>query len=226
MTSTRTHPPGGPGRDRFSRRARSAHRHVVLGHDAARRTRKSGGGVEILPSRRRAPAPASPGERRLYRRSGLVLQGRAFITQHHPVPDVDGTALGWRYVGMSQIRSLCVPGSVTEREEWIRDGDLRRAADISLDLEMDHRLKAHIERLESPVVVDVWLQPWLCELSNATRVWLGSDFESRVLKASVSRLRSGLDPSPSISTQNRRSSGRVVGRTPRPRATGHRESRR
>ena len=108
------------------------------------------------------------------------------------------TALGWRYIGMSQIRSLCVPGSATEREEWVEGGDVRRAANISLDLEMDHRLKDHIDRLEIPVVVDAWLQPWLCELSNATRVWLGSDFDSRVLKARVSRLRSGLGPSPSI----------------------------
>jgi cytidylate kinase len=107
--------------------------------------------------------------------------------------------LGWRYVAMSEIRRASILGSSTAREEWVPGGDELRANDVALDLEIDRRIKEHIERIEVPAIVDAWLQPWLCELSGATRVWLDSDFSSRVAKAQVSRLRSGLGSSPSIS---------------------------
>lgn len=106
--------------------------------------------------------------------------------------------LGWRYIGMSEIRRSCIPDSSTTREEWLPHGDDLRANDATLDLEMDRRIKEHMEGIEVPVVIDAWLQPWLCELSGATRVWLESDFTSRVAKAQVSRLRSGLGSSPSM----------------------------
>lgn len=104
--------------------------------------------------------------------------------------------LGWEYLGMSEIRRSRIPASGTPHEEWHPRGDDLRAGDPRLDLDMDHRIKERIESAEAPLVVDAWLQPWLCELS-ATRVWLGSDFASRVLKAQVSRLRAGLPPTSS-----------------------------
>jgi|SRR3954464_9881359 cytidylate kinase len=106
--------------------------------------------------------------------------------------------LGWHYIGMSHIRRCWIPGSSTAREEWLPHGDELRAHDTTLDLEMDRRLKEHIEHIQAPAVVDAWLQPWLCELSGATRVWLESDFASRAAKAQVTRLRSGLGASSSM----------------------------
>jgi cytidylate kinase len=110
------------------------------------------------------------------------------------------TALGWRYVGMSEIRRSCVVGSSSSQEEWLPAGDRIRSANTALDREMDRRLAELIESSNEAVVVDAWLQPWLCESRSAVRVWLHSDFSSRVLKAQVSRLRSGLRPSPTIGT--------------------------
>ncbi|MFB9834534.1 cytidylate kinase family protein [Actinoallomurus acaciae] len=110
------------------------------------------------------------------------------------------TALGWRYVSMSRIRRSYVVGSSSSEEEWIPEGDRLRSANTALDHEMDRRLAELVESSDEPVVVDAWLQPWLCESKNAVRVWLHSDFSSRLLKAQVSRLRSGLRPSPVIRT--------------------------
>ncbi|MCO6003392.1 hypothetical protein NE236_00170 [Actinoallomurus purpureus] len=107
-------------------------------------------------------------------------------------------ALGWRYIGMSSIRKSCVVGSSSQRQEWLPGGDRLRSADTGLDLEMDRLLTQSIESLDEPVVVDAWLQPWLCPLSGAVRVWLHSDFDSRAAKAQVSRLRSGLAPSSTL----------------------------
>jgi cytidylate kinase len=124
--------------------------------------------------------------------SGFTAAGKTTHARHL------AASLGWRYVGMSEIRRSCVPDSSTEREEWHPTGDRRRAADESLDLDMDRRLAERIRSIDVPTVVDAWLQPWLSELSGVTRVWLESDFESRVLKAQVSRMRAGLAAMPSI----------------------------
>jgi cytidylate kinase len=51
-----------------------------------------------------------------------------------------------------------------------------------------------IEESVRPLVVDAWLQPWLCHRADAVRVWLGSDLPSRLLKAKVSFMRSGITP--------------------------------
>jgi cytidylate kinase len=106
--------------------------------------------------------------------------------------------LGWQYVGMSQIRRLRIPESSSAREEWLPRGDELRAANALLDLEMDRRLTEYIGRLDGSAVIDAWLQPWLCELPGAVRVWLASDFDSRAIKAQVSRFRLGMGPSESI----------------------------
>jgi cytidylate kinase len=103
--------------------------------------------------------------------------------------------LGWQYIGMSAIRRSCIPASSSPQEEWLPAGDRLRGVNTLLDREADHQMNERINITKTPIVVDAWLQPWLCELPGAVRVWLGSDFVSRAVKAQVSRLRSQLNPS-------------------------------
>lgn len=103
--------------------------------------------------------------------------------------------LGWGYLGMAQIRRSLLPPPAGIAAEWSPADDALRAADATLDLEMDRLLRQAIECRTGPLVVDAWLQPWLCDIPGAVRIWLGSSSRSRVLKAQVSRLRSGLPPS-------------------------------
>lgn len=43
-------------------------------------------------------------------------------------------------------------------------------------------------------IVDAWLQPWMYTASDAVRIWISSDLNSRCMKTQVSRLRLGLTP--------------------------------
>ncbi|WP_157518576.1 hypothetical protein [Herbidospora mongoliensis] len=104
--------------------------------------------------------------------------------------------LEWKYLGMSAIRRQILPESGSVAEEWLPEGDRLRAADTDVDREMDRLMGSAIATTDSPVVVDAWLQPWLCAHPGAVRVWLESSFPSRVAKAQVSRIRSGARASP------------------------------
>lgn len=103
--------------------------------------------------------------------------------------------LEWDYLGMSEIRRQLLPDSASAQSEWLPEGDRRRAADSDLDRAMDRLMGQAIATSDGPVVVDAWLQPWLCAHPGAVRVWLDSSFPSRVTKAQVSRLRAGAPPS-------------------------------
>ncbi len=54
-----------------------------------------------------------------------------------------------------------------------------------------------------PLVVDAWLQPWLCEDDSAIRVWIASSAESRIAKAKVTFMRARLPVPGNIDEQVR-----------------------
>ncbi|MEV7006702.1 hypothetical protein [Streptosporangium sp. NPDC051022] len=102
--------------------------------------------------------------------------------------------LGWSYLGMAEVRRAQLSGILPEKGEWSPEVDRLRNDHSALDLEADQIMRDRIHRHTSPLVVDAWLQPWLCDVEDATRVWLNSDLPSRVAKAQVSLLRSGREP--------------------------------
>jgi cytidylate kinase len=105
--------------------------------------------------------------------------------------------LGWAYLGLSGIRrELLGPGWATEPSgaEWEPAMDRLRGSDPGLDVTADRVMAQRIAAVRDPVVVDAWLQPWLSGRASAVRVWLGSDEQSRLRKASVTFLRRGMQP--------------------------------
>lgn len=110
-------------------------------------------------------------------------------------------ALGWNYIGISQLRKSQIPDLLSAATEWCPELDDLRVGDAEIDLEIDRKMKAIIEGTHTPLVVDAWLQPWLCDSTEACRIWLNSDFDSRIKKAQVSRLRAGLHQSPKIEAE-------------------------
>lgn len=107
-------------------------------------------------------------------------------------------ALRWDYLGMAEVRRFQLSDVLDEEAEWSPGVDRLRTERSTLDVEADQIMRSLIHQHTSPLVVDAWLQPWLCELAGATKIWLNSDLRSRVLKAQVSLLRSGRKPTKDI----------------------------
>jgi cytidylate kinase len=105
--------------------------------------------------------------------------------------------LGWAYLGLSGVRRD-LPGYDEAAEspgaEWEPAMDRRRSRDPGLDATADRAMTQRLATMRGPAVVDAWLQPWLSGRADAVRVWLGSDEQSRLRKASVSFLRRGMQP--------------------------------
>jgi cytidylate kinase len=96
--------------------------------------------------------------------------------------------LGWTYIGMSGfMRQLTRESSVNE---WAPAVDTIRAADPSIDRRADLLMSEFVVKNEQ-IVVDAWLQPWLCKCDSTIRIWLESDHPSRLLKCAVSYCRIG-----------------------------------
>jgi hypothetical protein len=70
--------------------------------------------------------------------------------------------------------------------------DAERSRSFSSDRILDSMITNYIAQHDKALVVDAWLQPWLCNSRHALRLWLESDFDSRVKKATVTYLRSRL----------------------------------
>jgi cytidylate kinase len=102
--------------------------------------------------------------------------------------------LGWDYIGMSALRRAGFPRSVLGEHEWLPAVDAFRSASPESDKGLDRLMGREILASTRPLVVDAWLQPWLCSQSDALRIWLESDWSSRLLKAIVSHLRRGHRP--------------------------------
>jgi cytidylate kinase len=109
--------------------------------------------------------------------------------------------LGWGYLGSSQLLRKLLPGRCPEDREWLPATDEHRRSDAGIDEALDHRLLQLIEGSDRPLVVDAWLQPWLCRRTDAVRVWLASDWPSRLRKAKVSFLRRDDIPPVNLNTQ-------------------------
>lgn len=73
-----------------------------------------------------------------------------------------------------------------DAEYWSPQRDEARAADDEIDLEADRRMRERIEAGSG--VFDSWALPWLYSGTDAVRVWIESDFPSRVRKCIVSEL--------------------------------------
>jgi cytidylate kinase len=97
--------------------------------------------------------------------------------------------LGWGYLGSSQLFKKLLPRPCPEGREWLPSIDEHRRSAAGIDEALDHRLLQLIEESDRPLVVDAWLQAWLCPRTDAVRVWLESDVPSRLRKAQVSFLR-------------------------------------
>lgn len=118
------------------------------------------------------------------------------------------SSLGWGYLGISELRRSLLPRSVEDADrEWSPATDSYRLSNPHIDLDVDELLSSHIAEATSPLVVDAWLQPWLCENTEAVRLWISSSFESRVLKARVSYLRMNRKPPSDIEEQIRGKDG-------------------
>jgi cytidylate kinase len=103
--------------------------------------------------------------------------------------------LGWKYLGSSAIRrSLHSLPNMAQGQEWSPAFDSERSNSPDIDKRLDTLIENKIAATREPLVVDAWLQPWLYQNANALRVWLHSDVDSRVRKATVSYLRLGLKP--------------------------------
>lgn len=100
--------------------------------------------------------------------------------------------LGWDYLGTSQLFRKLLPCPRPAPREWDPAIDEYRRVAADADHALDKHILRLIEESARPLVVDAWLQPWLCQRTDAVRVWLGSDLPSRLLKAKVSFMRSGI----------------------------------
>lgn len=110
--------------------------------------------------------------------------------------------LGWKYLGASEVRRRLHPSiDSTSRREWNPTLDIERSKSPELDRMLDEIISREIKNSRLPVVVDAWLQPWLYQETDALRIWLDSDFGSRVKKATVSYLRLGISPPTDIAAE-------------------------
>ncbi|MGW3964826.1 cytidylate kinase-like family protein [Amycolatopsis sp. NPDC005003] len=94
--------------------------------------------------------------------------------------------LGWTYLDMSPIMKQLT--AVNGSRDWTPEQDDIRRRDRTIDLEADRRMLELVSD-SSSVIVDAWLQPWLCRSATAVRVWLRSSWAARVRKCTVSHLR-------------------------------------
>jgi cytidylate kinase len=101
--------------------------------------------------------------------------------------------LGYEYLGASAVRRALLYSAHEELvSEWNPGIDLRRQRTLAADRQLDNIVTRRIEASIDPLVVDAWLQPWLCADERAIRIWLESTIESRIWKAIVTFLRDGL----------------------------------
>lgn len=100
--------------------------------------------------------------------------------------------LGWRYLGSSQLFRTLLSSELVTSREWDPAFDARRGETPNIDYALDKRMREMIDESTCPLVVDAWLQPWLCQRTDALRVWLESDFPSRRIKARVSFMRDNI----------------------------------
>lgn len=98
--------------------------------------------------------------------------------------------LGYEYLGSSQVRRVLLrPCAQETAHEWDPTIDDRRRHSSGLDRELDEIISRKIKTSSTPLIVDAWLQPWLCTDESAIRVWIESSQKSRFWKASVTFLR-------------------------------------
>ena len=106
-------------------------------------------------------------------------------------------SLGYEYLGASAVRRALLYSAHDELiSEWDPTIDSRRRRTLTSDLQLDDIVSRRIQASAGPLVVDAWLQPWLCTDDVAVRIWIESTTESRLWKAAVTFLRDGL-PVPS-----------------------------
>ena len=113
--------------------------------------------------------------------------------------------LGWKYLSSSSVRRMLHSAvDLAPGQEWSPTFDLQRSQALDMDKALDVIIGQQIKEAREPLVVDAWLQPWLYKEANAIRVWLNSDFASRVRKATVSYLRLGLNPPDDVADEIQR----------------------
>lgn len=103
-------------------------------------------------------------------------------------------SLGFSYAGMSAILRDRAGATLTGTREWTPALDAFRSGNDDFDRRCDEDMSRWLASLRGPVVVDAWLQAWLCDSNEALRIWLESDRDSRLAKCAVSYRRSGDAP--------------------------------
>jgi cytidylate kinase len=102
-------------------------------------------------------------------------------------------SLGCEYLGASEVRRALLHSAHVELiSEWEPTIDSRRRNTLTSDRQLDDIVSRRIEASAGPLVVDAWLQPWLCTDDGAVRIWIESTSDSRLWKAAVTFLRDGL----------------------------------
>jgi cytidylate kinase len=97
------------------------------------------------------------------------------------------------YLGLEYFSSSEVLGELTGLEAgWSPSVDMRRKGDQDIDRRLDMRVLEEF-RSRPECVFDAWALPWYCD-GPAIRMWIESDFPSRVRKCIVSRLERGDNP--------------------------------
>lgn len=97
------------------------------------------------------------------------------------------------YLGLEYFSSSELLGELAGLEAvWSPSVDMRRKGDQDIDRQLDMRVLQEF-RSRSECVFDAWALPWYCD-GPAIRMWIESDFPSRVRKCIVSRLERGDTP--------------------------------
>jgi cytidylate kinase len=135
--------------------------------------------------------------RRLVLISGFTAAGK---TTHSKLL---ANGLGWDYLGVSGLFRQLLSRPRMANRDWDPEVDECRRVASEADPAVDQLILRRIDESARPLVVDAWLQPWLCARTDAVRVWLGSDGPSRLLKARVSFMRSGMPPPDNLDSQIR-----------------------